>query len=211
MERAGSKRGKEVRKRPAGYARQRENAKKKMLKWREQTEGFVENTALSSFGSEKQTQNKLDFERKKCRSESRIQDSGKERADHRGSGLGPGGWGRKSRCRVPGVREKKSRFKLSGSRPPEPEEQVSGVRFQISAARRAVTWAYCAAAGSRVTTRPSPLPRMRQAGRRGRNGAGCTANQGANRDVVITSRPSTFALRLKADFRRRADFWTSRN
>ena len=32
----------------------------------------------------------------------RTQD--KERADHRGSGLGTGGWGRKSRCRVSGTR-----------------------------------------------------------------------------------------------------------
>jgi hypothetical protein len=44
----------------------------------------------------------------------RTQD--KERPDHRGSGLGPGGWWRKSRCRVPGVRDKKSRSKLLGSR-----------------------------------------------------------------------------------------------
>jgi len=43
-----------------------------------------------------------------------------------------------------------------------------------------------------ATARPDPLPRMCQAGRKARNGAGCTADQAAAQDAVVTSRPSTF-------------------
>jgi hypothetical protein len=41
----------------------------------EQTEGFIENKTLIFLWSEKQTQNKLDFERKKCKSKRKAQDS----------------------------------------------------------------------------------------------------------------------------------------
>jgi hypothetical protein len=96
------------------------------------------------------------------------------------------------RCQVPGVR-----FQVSGVRCQVQEEQVSGfrglgpeVRLPASTMRPACR---------RVTARPNPLARMYQEGRKARNGAGCTANRAADRDMVVTSRPSTF------------DFSTSRN
>jgi hypothetical protein len=57
MPSAGRKRGKEVRKRLAEDRTRSENAKK-IVKRREQTQGFVENTGVSCFLSEIQTQNK---------------------------------------------------------------------------------------------------------------------------------------------------------
>jgi hypothetical protein len=65
MESAGTERGREMRKRPR---RKTDGKCKKDTKKREQTQGFIENTGLSCFLNEKQTQNKLDFERKKCKS-----------------------------------------------------------------------------------------------------------------------------------------------
>jgi hypothetical protein len=57
MSSAGRERGKEIRKRPTGSPKRQRDAKK-ILKKREQTQRFVENTGVSGFLSEKQTQNK---------------------------------------------------------------------------------------------------------------------------------------------------------
>jgi hypothetical protein len=55
MESAGRERGKETGRQPQEGRRARK--RKKILKQRERTQGFVENTALSRFSSEKRTQN----------------------------------------------------------------------------------------------------------------------------------------------------------
>jgi len=93
--------------------------------------------------------------------------------------------------------KRKSRFRVPGSRCQVQEEQVSGFRCQGPEVR--LPGSTMRPGCRRVTARPNPLPRMYQEGRKARNGAGCTANQAAAWDVVVTSRPSTF------------DFSTSRN
>ena len=93
--------------------------------------------------------------------------------------------------------KRKSRFRVPGSRCQVQEEQVSGFRCQGPEVR--LPGSTMRPGCRRVTARPNPLPRMYQEGRKARNGAGCTANRAADRDMVVTSRPSTF------------DFSTSRN
>jgi hypothetical protein len=95
MDSAGTERGKEVRKGPAEDAKRLENAKK-ILNRGNKLKDLLKTKRLSGFSSEKQTQNKLDFECKNVQIKAKKQPASAsfQVTVPAGWGLGTGCWSR---------------------------------------------------------------------------------------------------------------------